>query len=262
MQYRCEATSVTGFVQILASNYLPHGYWFYVTGRVPAGKDAATIDAKILQKYDIALSRQQRARRKQQGVANLHYLRYENFFVILATHGKHPYFAAEHQNVKDIRRHPLQFRGYSLTVRRGGFLKKADEEDTAAPDGKYRVRVSINRKAFRDLYADLVERAAHRNVETLRWDLWNQPYEPYAPIRKQYLKVLRRMNQIRSSMGYEKLSTEFIRYQRRIVKPFETHSASTEPTADLQKLSLATDSGVKEKDWARRKPAQSEERVV
>lgn len=39
MKYRCEATSLEGFVQQLASNILPHGYWHNVTGRVPDGKD-------------------------------------------------------------------------------------------------------------------------------------------------------------------------------------------------------------------------------
>lgn len=58
MKYRCEATSVTGFIQILASNYLPHGYWFYVTGKVPPSKDPRLVDQKILAKYGIELSRQ------------------------------------------------------------------------------------------------------------------------------------------------------------------------------------------------------------
>ena len=95
MQYRCEATSVAGFVQQIAVAYVGHGYWFYVTGQVPAGKDPEAIDRKILDRYGIELSRQQRARRKQQGLANLHYVRFERFFVILATHGQHPFFAAE-----------------------------------------------------------------------------------------------------------------------------------------------------------------------
>lgn len=221
MPYRCEATSLEGFVQILASNYLPHGYWFYVTGRVPAGKDPSQVDAKLMEKYGIGLSRQQRARRKLQGMANVHYVRFEDFFVILATHGKHPFFAAEQTAVKDIRKTPLQFRGYSLTVRRGGFLKKSAGDESPTPDSRYRVRVTIGRKAFRNLQADLVDKAAHRAVDALRWELWNQPFEPYAPIRKQYLMVLRQMNRIRSALGYDRVPTDAIRYQRRIVKPFE-----------------------------------------
>ena len=221
MKYRHEVTSVEGFVQMVASNYLPHGYWFYVTGRVPDGKDPSRIDEKILSKYGIELSRQQRARRKQQGLANLHYIRFQDLFVILATHGQHPFFAAEAVSVKDIRKYPLHFHGYSISVKRGGFLKKQEGEETASADGRYRSRVTIGREAFRNLASGLLEHATHRTVETLRWEFWNQPFEPYAPIRKQLLKVLQAVNAKRSAMGYEKLKPDCIRYSRNIVKPFD-----------------------------------------
>lgn len=221
MEYRFEAKSVEGFVQMLASNYLPHGYWFYVTGRIPEGKSAESIDQKLLAKYGIELSRQQRSRRKLQGLANLHYLRFESFFVILATHGKHPFFEAEGTTVKDIRKVPIQFRGYSLSVKRGGFLKREVGEVEGTADKRHRVRVLISREAFRNLAGHLLDLATHRTAETLRWEFWNQPFEPYAPIRKQLLKVLRAVNNKRSAMGYEKLPTDCIRYRRNIVKPFE-----------------------------------------
>ena len=222
MEYRFEAKSVEGFVQMLASNYLPHGYWFYVTGRIPDGKSAESIDRKILAKYSIALSRQQRSRRKLHGLANLHYLRFERFFVILATHGQHPFFEAEGTTVKDIRKVPLQFRGYSLSVKRGGFLKREVGEEEASADHRHRVRVLISREAFRNLAGHLLDLATHRTVATLRWEFWNQPFEPYAPIRKQLLKVLRAVNNTRHSIGYEKLPFDCIRYRRAIVKPFES----------------------------------------
>ena len=38
MEYRCVATSVAGFIQQLVSCYLPHGYWFYVSGFILRGK--------------------------------------------------------------------------------------------------------------------------------------------------------------------------------------------------------------------------------
>ena len=37
--YACETTSPEGFLQMLVCNYLTHGYYFYVSGWVPAGKD-------------------------------------------------------------------------------------------------------------------------------------------------------------------------------------------------------------------------------
>ena len=56
MAYRCVATSVPGFVQQLAVAYVAHGYWFYVTGRVPESKDPATVDRKIIRQYGIDVS--------------------------------------------------------------------------------------------------------------------------------------------------------------------------------------------------------------
>src|SRR5262245_16484713 len=85
MEYRCVATSLEGFVQQLESNILRNGYWFYVAGRVPEGKDGAAVDRKLMEKYGLQISRQQRARRKLGGLANVHYLRLERFWVLLAT---------------------------------------------------------------------------------------------------------------------------------------------------------------------------------
>ena len=71
MQYRSEVVSVAGFVQQIACSYLRHGYLFYVTGRIPAGKDAKIIDRKLIEKYGIEVSESTRARRKQLGLANI-----------------------------------------------------------------------------------------------------------------------------------------------------------------------------------------------
>lgn len=221
MKYRYEAKSIEGFVQILASNYLPHGYWFYVTGRVPPGKSPEKIDQKLTQKYDIALSRQQRWRRKQEGLANLHYVRFEDFFVVLATHGRHRFFADEAAAVRDIRKYPLRFHGYSLSVKRGQFKKRESGESDAPADDRHRVRVQIDRKTYRELSGYLLEMATRRSLEQVSAAFWKVPFEPYAPIRKQMLSLLRRVNSKRKAMGYEPVGVDAIRYRRQIVKPFE-----------------------------------------
>jgi len=61
MEYRCVAGSVAEFVQQLASCYLPHGYWFYVPGVIPFGKDPRDADAKLIAKYRIGVPRTSRA---------------------------------------------------------------------------------------------------------------------------------------------------------------------------------------------------------
>jgi hypothetical protein len=220
MKYRYEITSLVGFVQYLASNLLPHGYWFYVTGRVPEGKDPGAVDRKLIEKYCIGLSRQQRARRKLAGHANLHYVRLGRFWVLLATHGEHSFFLGEGEAVRDLRHTPLQVGGYSLTVRRGNFFKKQPGAEKAEADGKRRVRVQIARERYRELKAYFLSIACHRSVEALSRELWNIPFEPYAPVRKQVLNLLRLINAKREAAGYAKLLTSVLRMKRRIVKPF------------------------------------------
>lgn len=226
MEYRYEATSVAGFVQMLAANYLAHGYWFFVQGFVPEGKDPRLTDEKLLEKYRIRISRDQRARRKRAGLANLHYLRYGPHFVLLATKGHHLFFAEEAKRIRDVRQCPILFEGYSLSVRRGHFLKKHDECGDAVADSKYRVRVQISRERYRSLKAYFQDRAVHRRAESLARELWRVPFEPYAPVRRQLLNLLRLVNQARGAAGFDKLPTSVLRYRRTIVKPFASEAVA------------------------------------
>ncbi len=137
MEYRCEVTSPAGFVQQLASGYLPHGYWFYVSGCIPEHKDPRGVDDKLLAKYGIGISRQSRARRKLVGIANVHYLRHQRFFVLLATHGHHPFYDEEAENIQDVRRVPIKFVGYSISVKKGGYRRNESPKSPAVRDDKW-----------------------------------------------------------------------------------------------------------------------------
>jgi len=180
MEYRCETTSPTGFVQQLVSCYLPHGYWFYVSGCVPEHKDPRIVDEKLLAKYGINLSRSSRARRKLAGIANVHYLRHERFFVLLATHGHHPFYDEEAENIQDVRRVPIKFVGYSISVKKGGYRRKESPKSPAVRDDKWRVRVQIGRESYSDIKAHFLDIALRRTTEQLGRDLYCLPYEPYA----------------------------------------------------------------------------------
>ena len=111
MQYRCEATSVEGFVQQVAVQYLRHGYWFYVAGSVPAGKDPRSVDCKLIAKYGITASSKERTRRKRAGLANLHYIRHDRFFLLMGTHGRHRFFDDEAGQIHDARHRPIKYGG-------------------------------------------------------------------------------------------------------------------------------------------------------
>lgn len=221
MPYRHETTSLAGLVQLLAANLLPHGYYFYVTGRVPEGKDPAVLDRKLVAKYGCDLSRSERSRRKLAGQASVQYLRHENLWILIATHGQHRFFEEEGELVRDVRKTPLRVGDYSLTVRKGNFLKRVADQTEATPDGRPRARVLIARDKYCELRAHFLDIATHRSAESLAGLFFHLPFEPYAPIRKQLLNLLRLVNEKRQQAGYAKLTPECLRYRRRIVRPFD-----------------------------------------
>jgi hypothetical protein len=191
MSYRFVATSVAGFVRQLAVAYLTNGYYFYVTGLIPPHKDPVKTDSKIMEAYDIAISKWTRTRRKREGHANIHYLRYQRFYVIIASHGTHPFFAAEAKQLRDVRRQSISFVGYSIGCRR------------ARGGGEYHASVRINRGRFAELKARFQSVAIHRTVEELCSELRHLPFEPYAPVRCQLFVLLRAINRLRKSAGLE-----------------------------------------------------------
>jgi len=214
MPYRWETASLEGFVQQIACSYLRHGYWWYVTGRIPAGKDAKVIDRKLVEKYGIGVSEWTRTRRKQLGQANLQYLRHDRFFAILATKGQHRFFEGEAASIRDIRRVPLRYSGYSISYRRGGRTRQG------APDQRWHAHVEIERHVYLGIRAYLLELAVHRSAEKLAMEFYELPFEPYAPIRRQLLNLWRAVNLIRKQAGYRLVPVEVLPLRRRIVKPF------------------------------------------
>jgi len=216
MPYRAEATSVEGFVQQIACCYLRHGYWFYVTGHVPAGKDLRAIDRKLIAKYGIGVSESTRARRKRLGQANLQYLRHGRLFVILATKGQHDFFTVESKSIHDIRRVPLQYAGYSISYRRGGRTRAGER------DPRWHAHVEIERRRYLELKAWFLDRATHRSGDNLALAFYEVPFEPYAPVRRQLLNIWRAVNRSRRKAGFGPVPVEVLPFKRRIVRPFGT----------------------------------------
>ena len=218
--YHCEATSIEGFVQQLAVSYIANGYWFYVTGSIPEVKDPQAVDAKLIAQYGIDISKWTRCRRKRVGQANVQYLRHDRFFVVLATHGEHPFFAAEAGRLRDVREHPVHFAGYAIGCRRGR-------------DGRrYHASVRIGRKRYRALKGFFAGIAVQRSVEDLACELRGLPFSPYAPIRTQLRELLRAVNRRRKAAGLELVPWEVLRWHRRPVRPFgDSASAMLETPA-------------------------------
>ncbi len=202
------ASSLEGFIQQLAVSYVVHGYWFYVTGVVPDGKDPTDVDRKLLDRYQIDISKWARGRRKKNGDANLQYIRHRRLFVLLATHGRHPFFELEARSIRDIRHVSIKHGGYSVSYRGG------------------HAHVRIEQGEYNRLKAYLLDLAKHRRAETLCELFARLPYEPYAPIRRQLLNLLRAVNRSRRESGFSQIPTGVLRLRRLIVKPFGESGAT------------------------------------
>jgi len=223
MQYRCEATSIEGFVQQIACSYLRHGYWWYVTGLIPKHKSAKEVDAKLIKKYDIAVSESTRRRRKKLGKANLQYLRFGRFFVILATAGDHRFKEEEAESIRDIRRVPLRLAGYSISYRRGGRTRKGEI------DPRWHAHVEIDRKTYKEMRDYLLDLAVHRSVRNLALEFYQLPFEPYAPVRRQLLRIQREVNRVRKRAGFAPVPSEVLPLRRRVVRPFDGWNEARRP---------------------------------
>lgn len=209
------ATTPEGLVQQVAVSYLRHGYFYYVTGRIPADKDPVAVDKKLIAKYEIDLTERQRAYRKKRGLANMQYIRHGRWFLMMATDGHHSFKQEEKNQIRDCRRHPIKFEGYSISYRRSGLTPKG------GADPKWHACVRIDNTTYRELKAFFLARATHRSAENLSSDFARVPFSRFAPIRRQLLTILRAVNKAREQTGYEPIPTTALNLRRKIIKPFD-----------------------------------------
>jgi len=202
MQYRCETTSVEGFVQQVAVQYLRHGYWFYVAGTVPIGKDPRSVDRKLIAKYGITASSKERTRRKRAGMANLHYVRHDRFFLLMATHGQHRFFNDEARQIRDARRQPIKFAGYAMSHQNGHAC------------------VRIERAEYLQLKAWFLDLACRRSAGAIAAEFRDARFVTYRPVRQQLLAIWRAVNRARRAAGYEPVPIECVPWKRCSRKPF------------------------------------------
>ena len=224
-KYQWIATAPEGFVRHLVANYLPHGYRFYLSGSTKPSRDLAQFDRIIQQKFRYQMSRSERNRRKNArgpdgmplGLANVHYLRYGRFWILLCTKGTHRFFDEHVKRDKwgnitksyfrDVHRDPIFFDGYSIRVVEGGYFPRYKWKDPGKPerDTRSRVRVRIAEDMFRAMKADFIARSKSGkwSASALEAAIWNFPFLPYAPVREQLRNLIRWMNEARKHAGFK-----------------------------------------------------------
>jgi hypothetical protein len=205
-EYRYEATSVAGVLQQLAACHLRDGYHFYVSGEVREGRDPFEMDRAILGRYEVAISKYQRHRRKRRGLANLHYLRYRRRFLILATAGEHLFYRRE-VDIRDVRRVPIRFEGHSIGYR-----------------GRH-ASIRIDDQVFRDLKAYFQAIATARPAEVIGRELRGLPFVRFAPVRNQVYGLWKEVNRLRKTAGLDGVPQSYVEGGRRVCRPFEPATA-------------------------------------
>lgn len=203
MNYQYLTHSVGGFIQQAAICYVQRGYWFYVIGQIPKDKNPLDVDQKILDQYQIGISKFQRCRRKKEGIASVQYLRYRKTFLLLATEGKHPFFKEEKNQIKDARYSPINVFGYAIQWQKG------------------RVLVSLDEVNFRKLKAYLLQIALRHQPKTLAAKFWAIRFEPYSRVYQQIKSIWRSVNLKRKTAGLPLVPYSALRHNRRIYRPFE-----------------------------------------
>src|SRR5262249_30932228 len=151
----------------------------------------------------IDVSQKERCRRKRNGLANMQYIRHDRFFLLMATHGKHDFFDEEAGQVRDARRIPIRYAGYSISF----------------PNRRTCVRITVDEYAR--LKADFLEMSCGRSSESLAKEFGRIGLQHYAPIRIQLLSIWRAVNRARRAAGLESVAIDAVPWKRRIVRPFE-----------------------------------------
>ena len=232
MAYLCEAQSPEAVVQLIAASYLRHGFYWYATGSIPAGKDPVGIDRKLIAKYGIDVSEWDRRHRKQRGVANAHYLRFERWFILLVSEGHHALKqpsskGGEGEYLRDCRRTPIRFQGYSISYRRAGVTAAGGSAT------KFHAHVRIDDDTYRKLRDRFVDLAIHRTAETLAHEFGRIPFARYAPVRRQLLNILRAVNDRRKQQSFELLPHSVLKLKR-IPVPVYVRLVAENPESQTQ----------------------------
>ena len=92
-------------------------------------------------------------------------------------------------------------------------------------DAKWHAHVAIDRATFSELVAWFTDQACRRSAAELAARLYELPFEPYAPVRRQLLMLHRAVCKARRARGLPELPVEVLPMRRRVVRPFDVLTA-------------------------------------
>ena len=170
-----------------------------------------------------------RKSRVRAGHANVHYLRYGRFYVLISTHGKkvggkpEKLFLDHATTIRDIRRNALTFGPYSVRY------------TCSEIDKRWKVNIRLKREAYQELLAELLQcsvRDRFRDTGAVEERVRSLRLAWYRPVRAQVFRIVQEVNRRRRYRGFEPVSATCIPKMRRPPKVFaEDGVAANVPAA-------------------------------
>lgn len=192
MENLCVATSPEAFVRQVMASYLPNGYHYYVAGHVPHRYKQCPerIDQVLSQKYFTNLSKSTRSNLRAGGQASIRYLRHNQFWILICTHGRGG-LRATHRYVNHFADRPLTVYGYAIRLVGAKPMAHVQREE-------YR---HIKEKLF-----SLCTKEQYQNPNYMAATIRNLfPFEPYAGVLQQFGLLMRQINLKRGRRRFEKI---------------------------------------------------------
>jgi len=172
------------------------GYFFFCTFELAKDKDPEQLDAKLIELWNLDKPYWKREKRRRGRAPSIWYLRYDRFYVLLATHGKapdggpHPFFV-EYQTT-NICRYSLSCFGYQIrypvskeTKRRKLFVRLSKE----------------TRDELRERLLSIAVKERYRDPESIEAVVASLPWQWYRPVREQVKVILKEVNKVRRYAG-------------------------------------------------------------
>ena len=116
--------------------------------------------------------------------------------MILATHGEHRFFSEEAKDIRDIRRWPFYFGGYSVSYREGR-------------SGGH-VSVKIEKERLSQLQEYFFYAASRASVEDLVFELRSFSFPSFAQVRTQVFYLVQEINAFRRLAGLERIPADTV----------------------------------------------------
>ena len=170
--------------------YMRYGYLRYALRTIPEGKELTNVDEHIQRDFSISCDRMARMRRRQKGLANVVFVRFNHTVIRLATDGTHELF--DKIDALDFRQNPLHFSGYSIGIK------------------GHKPYIQITGRRFKAIRKQAHSMALHNHQKVTDYFKRISPYS-FKGVADQRWKLFKEVNRRRKKAGLPRIQWEEVK---------------------------------------------------